>query len=61
VTDAVRDDPALNRFELKVGGEIAAAYYSRSRSGGLITFTRTGSASSPFRSWDRIRASLRRP
>jgi uncharacterized protein len=41
VTGAVRDNPALNRFEMKVGNEVAAAYYSRSRSQGLITFTRT--------------------
>jgi uncharacterized protein len=41
ITGAVRDNRALNRFELKIGNEVAAAYYSRSRSQGLITFTRT--------------------
>jgi uncharacterized protein len=41
VTGAVRDNPALNRFEMRVGNEVAAAYYSRSRSQELITFTRT--------------------
>ena len=41
MASAVRDNPALNRYELKVGDEVATAYYSRSRSQGLITFTRT--------------------
>jgi predicted GNAT family acetyltransferase len=39
VFDAVRDNPALNRFELDVGGHTAAAYYRLSP--GVITFTHT--------------------
>src|ERR1700730_16067071 len=39
MTSDVRDNPALNRFELKLGDEVAAAYYSRSP--GLITLTHT--------------------
>jgi uncharacterized protein len=35
----VRDNPANNRFEMRIGDEVAAAYYSRSP--GLITFTHT--------------------
>jgi len=39
MADAVRNNSSQNRFELEVGGEIAAAYYSRSS--GVITFTHT--------------------
>jgi len=39
MTSAVRDNRALNRLELKVDGEIAVAYYSRSP--GRIVFTHT--------------------
>jgi predicted GNAT family acetyltransferase len=36
---AVRDNPALNRFELDVDGHMASAYYRLSP--GVITFTHT--------------------
>src|SRR6266481_2015384 len=39
VPDTVRDNPALNRFELDVEGHTAAAYYRRAP--GVVTFTHT--------------------
>jgi predicted GNAT family acetyltransferase len=39
VPDTVRNNPALNRFELDVDGHTAAAYYQLSP--GVITFTHT--------------------
>jgi len=39
VTETVRDNPALNRFELDVDGEVATAYYRLSP--GVITFVHT--------------------
>jgi uncharacterized protein len=39
VPDAVRDNPALNRFELDRDGHTAVAYYQLSP--GVITFTHT--------------------
>jgi predicted GNAT family acetyltransferase len=39
VSDPVRDNPALNRFELDLDGPIAVAYYQLSP--GVITFTHT--------------------
>jgi uncharacterized protein len=39
VTETVRNNPALNRFELDVDGHIAVAYYQLSP--GVITFTHT--------------------
>jgi predicted GNAT family acetyltransferase len=35
----VRENPAFNRFELELGGAVAAAYYSKTP--GVITFTHT--------------------
>jgi len=39
MTSVVRDNPALNRFELEAGNDVAVAYYSRSP--GRIIFTHT--------------------
>jgi predicted GNAT family acetyltransferase len=39
VADAVRDNPALHRFELDADGETAVAYYTLAP--GAITFTHT--------------------
>jgi predicted GNAT family acetyltransferase len=39
VPDTVRDNPALNRFELDLDGHTAVAYYQLSP--GVITFTHT--------------------
>jgi uncharacterized protein len=39
VTETVRNNPALNRFELDVDGHTAVAYYQLSP--GVITFTHT--------------------
>jgi predicted GNAT family acetyltransferase len=39
VPDPVRNNTALNRFELDLNGKIAAAYYTLSA--GVITFTHT--------------------
>ncbi len=39
MTDRVTDNPAENRFELHVGGHIAATYYRKAS--GVITFVHT--------------------
>jgi hypothetical protein len=39
VPDTVRDNPALNRFELDVDGQMAVAYYQLAP--GVITFRHT--------------------
>jgi predicted GNAT family acetyltransferase len=39
MTDSVRDNKALNRFELEQDGHVAAAYYDLA--GSIITFTHT--------------------
>jgi predicted GNAT family acetyltransferase len=39
VSDTVRDNPALSRFELEVDGHVAAAYYELKA--GVITFRHT--------------------
>jgi hypothetical protein len=39
VSDTVRDNPALNRFELDVDGQMAVAYYQLAP--GVITFRHT--------------------
>jgi predicted GNAT family acetyltransferase len=39
VTETVRNNPALNRFELDVDGQTAVSYYQLSP--GVITFTHT--------------------
>jgi predicted GNAT family acetyltransferase len=39
MADAVRDNPALHRFEMQVDGHTASAYYQLAP--GVITFTHT--------------------
>ncbi len=39
ITSAVRNNPALSRFEIKADGEVAAVYYSRSAERIVLTHT----------------------
>ena len=40
-TNAVRDNPALNRFELEIDGGLAFANYRRTATADIITHTET--------------------
>ena len=54
----VRDNPALNRFELEVDGRLALAYYELSP--GVITFRHTEVPPEMSRAWDRFGAGAQR-